>query len=499
MSHHLRAFTRMWVYLGLGAVLVAAAFWAQWVPEQRTDWVYGEPPVLASLLRPGAPAPAGRPVTPSLEAIPGTLTRMVLPTVLPERDVPTVVPPGDDLILAHYMAWFQTPAVSGKWAHWVWDPDEDGGQDAQDHIPSRMNEQGEPDLASAHRPWIGAYDSSDPAVIEYHLASAWAAGIDGFVVDWYGPQNDIDRALDQVFEIVDAWRALYGFRFFLAITYEEQILQPFGGAMEREAMASAHLRYALDRYAARDAYLRVDGAPVIFYFEQWVEGIPGLLRPDQLARVRDSLPELYLLYMGAEEEFLGTSEGFFSWVSGANRDPADWGQAYVNWVYGEMDRRAEKHGHKLNVGSVWPGFDDSLVWGWGDVPRYIDRQDGLIYAQTWESALRDQAERKRESVSWVQIVTWNDWNEGTEIEPSQEYGYDYLEATQRYAARYTGRKMPLLALRIAETIFLARRAQPGQNTEAMIDRVYRHFFAGQFESAWDLLRAAGFAGEEHER
>jgi len=32
-------------------------------------------------------------------------------------------------------------------------------------------------------------------------------------------------------------------------------------------------------------------------------------------------------------------------------------------------------------------------------------------------------------LDWVVIETWNDWNEGTEIEPSIEDGYQYLILT----------------------------------------------------------------------
>jgi len=37
----------------------------------------------------------------------------------------------------------------------------------------------------------------------------------------------------------------------------------------------------------------------------------------------------------------------------------------------------------------------------------------------------------------VQLVTWNDWGEGTQIEPSVEFGYRDLEATQRERRRMT--------------------------------------------------------------
>lgn len=43
---------------------------------------------------------------------------------------------------------------------------------------------------------------------------------------------------------------------------------------------------------------------------------------------------------------------------------------------------------------------------------------------TLEQALRSKA-------SLIQIATWNDWGEGTIIEPSVEFGYRDLQTTQR--------------------------------------------------------------------
>ncbi len=457
----------------------------------ETDWVFPTPaasPEAARAVAMTPPAPTASPQAGS--AAPP------LPTSEPDIMVPSPAPPDDGLVLAHYMVWFKTPDYSGKWQKWDWDPDGDGGEDAQDHLPGRLRPDGNPDLATPYQPLIGPYDSSDPAAIEYQLALAWASGIDGFVVDWYGPQDNghTDRALALTFDVVERWRTEYGFRFFMAVTYEEQLLLQLDNDRQREETATTHLSYILNNYTAKDSYLRYQSSPLIFYFEAWPDGSAGLLRPDQLAQIQAGLPPFYLLYMGAETDFMDVSQGFYSWLSGANDNPADWGQDYADWVYGEMDYRSEKHDLKINIGSVWAGFDDSMVWGWGQSPRFIDRQDGQVYAQTWDRALRDQAQRNRQSPAWVQIVTWNDWNEGSQIEPALEYGNYYLETTQQYAARYSGRQMlSPAALKIPPAIYFARQNRPGPATEAVITEAYRYFFAGQFDAALAVLERAGFA------
>ena len=423
------------------------------------------------------------------------------PPLDPEAAVPSQPTPAPQLteaearILAHYMVWFRTPAHSGYWYHWDWDPNGNGGSDATDHIPERLDANGRYDLATVHYPLIGPYDSLDPALIEYQLTSAWAAGISGFVVDWYGPNDveGIDRAAYQVLQKIEDWQARYGFDFYLALTYEEQILQRVPQTQQAET-AVAHFNHILETYTNSPAYLHYQDDPVIFMFQAWPDGQPGLLTPSQLQQVQDSLPDFHLLYMGAEQAYLPVTDGFYSWVGGTNSDPADWGEEYANWLFPEQDFQTEQHQLDLTVGSVWAGFDDSGVNAWDvngtGTPRFVDRQNGAVYAETWQRALQDKTTRQRLSPAWVQIVTWNDWNEGSEIEPSVEDGRFYLEQTQLFAATYSGTRLPPTALLISELIYRARQEAPGPETEAVIGEIYSLFFNYQFAAAYDRLVAA---------
>jgi len=80
---------------------------------------------------------------------------------------------------------------------------------------------------------------------------------------------------------------------------------------------------------------------------------------------------------------------------------------------------------------VFPGFDDSGVWGWGGGPRVLDRQDGDTYEQTWRAAL------ELEPLITI-MMTFNDWNEGTQIEPSLEDDFKYATMTLEFAEQWKG-------------------------------------------------------------
>jgi len=61
------------------------------------------------------------------------------------------------------------------------------------------------------------------------------------------------------------------------------------------------------------------------------------------------------------------------------------------------------------------------------------RQDGQTYAVLWEEAIRAQPD-------WVLITSWNEWHEGSEIEPSWEDGDQYLKLTAKYAPGFLAAK-----------------------------------------------------------
>src|ERR1035438_10848808 len=80
------------------------------------------------------------------------------------------------IVMVYYMPWFTAKPYSGSWG-WHW---------TMDHFnPATLNASGERQIASWYYPLIGPYDSSDPAVLEYHVLLMKLAGIAGVTVDWY--------------------------------------------------------------------------------------------------------------------------------------------------------------------------------------------------------------------------------------------------------------------------------------------------------------------------
>jgi hypothetical protein len=59
----------------------------------------------------------------------------------------------------------------------------------------------------------------------------------------------------------------------------------------------------------------------------------------------------------------------------------------------------------------------------------MDRLDGQTYRTLWEEAIKAEPD-------WIFVKSWNEWPEGTEIEPSLELGDNYLKITAEYSERF---------------------------------------------------------------
>ncbi len=79
------------------------------------------------------------------------------------------------------------------------------------------------------------------------------------------------------------------------------------------------------------------------------------------------------------------------------------------------------------IATVMPGYDDTRT---GRANAFVrDREGGAYYAASWQAAMASRP-------AWIVITSFNEWPEGTYIEPSQAYGRLYLDLTAQWAARF---------------------------------------------------------------
>ena len=381
---------------------------------------------------PVTPANPSNPSTPDTPSTPETPTE-TLTAQLPAKT-------NAMKIYAHYMPWFVSPSASGVWNHWT----------------MSANAVNSSNFASWYHPLTDAYASNDPDILDYQCLLMKYAGIDGVMVDWYGTQqkNDYPQNEENTRALL---KAIEKAKLKFAIVYEDATLDGLddGG---KQTQARSDMQYLNTDYFKSDSYVKNGDQPLLLCF-----GPQQLTTPKGWNFAFGTLatkPQFIVLngFSGrANDANYTTSQGEFLWVN-------------PNPTYGD----AKNFG--MYIGGAMPGFHDHYKEsGQGSGYTTYDREDGQLFERQLSAA-------KNAGLDWVQISTWNDYGEGTIIEPTTEFGYQYLEIVQQFA----GVSYDATQLEIIYQWYLAAKAK-GSN-DSNVKQAYDYLNALQPDKAAALLK-----------
>lgn len=269
-----------------------------------------------------------------------------------------------------------------------------------------------------NRPESGLYDSLDPAVIARQIDQARAAGVTGFITSWDGEDNRRDRVLEALVAAAPEG--------FSITTY----IETAGGSPEALAERLDRLHR---RFAGRPRWLVLEGRPCVFVFDRvWQQlGAEGW----SAARVRHaeaSSGGFAVVGPANSEAEIAARRGLFEalHIYSMQFQTDGWRIAFGAFARRWLGRwvRAQR-GLAVTTATLLPGYDDRrLDDRTGDRPT-TPRRSGRTYRMLWDAALGARPD-------WVLIVSWNEWLEGTEIEPSVEHGRRELETTRAMSGRF---------------------------------------------------------------
>jgi hypothetical protein len=310
-------------------------------------------------------------------------------------------------IYMHYMPWFETKESSPdhQWGyHWKM-----GNKN-----PDMMDANGRREIASHYYPLIGPYHSGDKDVIENHLLMMKYAGIDGVLIDWYGTYNLNDYRInkenaEQLIDMLDEVGLEY------AIVYEDRFLTNIvdaGLAPTIISAAKTDFSYLQNNYFNDANYIKINDKPLLLNF-----GPITLTQPSDWTSAFSGLnPKPTFLTLWYESADAGANaSGEYSWVYQDNTHISNF---YANKLP-NLD---------VAIGSAYPGFNDYYQQGGGGagIGWTIDHNNGATLDATLAMA-------QNANLKYLQLVTWNDFGEGTMIEPTVEFGYTYVEKIKTFA------------------------------------------------------------------
>jgi hypothetical protein len=315
------------------------------------------------------------------------------PNVPADLDLDNDAERRDDIVAAFFYPWYENPNTSSRWRHWEGDGKQPPRTWTSRYLPDY------PD--STWNPAVQLYDSRNVQVLRWQDRAMARAGIDIAISSWWGIGSAEDLALAKAIRTCKSvqW----------CIYYEAEA---YGDPSAQKIFQD--IKSVIDRYGPTRNYAKVDN--------KWLVFVYGAHGNETAARWRDAKARLagqgYLVYLNADTGDAGPANA---------PDPWDAVHRYMPVIY---------HGSTRAL----PDVDDSAwvspgFWGVTEATAALPRSLSA-FSSGWE-----EATSSREHHRFMLIETWNEWHEGTQIEPGQaidpnptgykpggyDYGYDYID------------------------------------------------------------------------
>ena len=252
--------------------------------------------------------------------------------------------------------------------------------------------------AKVDYPLLGRYSSDDRSVMLQQIQLAKAAGINGFIVSWKST-DVLNRRLEQLIELADQEN------FKLAVIYE-------GLDFNRDPLpvntVAGDLDYFIQHFATRKPF-DLFSKPLLIWSGTWK------YTPQEISQVTQPRRSS-LLILASERNVKG-----YQRLSGSiDGNAYYWSSVNPDTFTGYLDKLSQMGKAVHQSGGIWipsaaPGFDARLIGG----TNVVDRKNGDTFRSQLATALAS-------SPDVLGIISWNEFSENSHIEPSQKYGYSYL-------------------------------------------------------------------------
>ncbi len=290
-----------------------------------------------------------------------------------------------------YYPWYGNPEFDARksgtnsegWRHW------------------QQNVRGSPrlppnDIGSNFYPALGAYSSSDPKVVSQHMKWIAQTGVGVVVMSWSGQGSWSDERTMLVLDSAQEQGLEVAF-----------LLEPYEGSTPESIKAD--INYIYHKYGYHQAFHRVNHS-TSYGPSNRPRGVFYVFNPLAIGSWEDWRVMLDSIRKQADDAFFVAqrlsdkpiTQGHFDGVFTYDTYAVD-GDSFA-----ALNKSIIESGGVF-APSVGPGYDETrAIFGSG---RQKSREDGKRYDSMWEYAIDSGSQ-------WVTVTSFNEWHEGTQIEPA---------------------------------------------------------------------------------
>lgn len=280
-------------------------------------------------------------------------------------------------------------------------------------------------------PVLGWYAEGEPEVADWHIKWAVENGLSFFIYDWYwrDGREQLGAALNQGF-----LKARYNALMKFAVMWANH--KPYSSHTPEQLLEVTD--YWLEHYFRRPNYLTIDGKPYVSFFSPG-ELISNLGSPRATRAALDAMRErakaaglsgLHIAACGGTDRpsLEALKEAGFDSVTGYNYLRT--GAAAIHSLYRQFLLGHEDIWQRIHNADVLPCIP-LLTVGWDARPWHGPRTERKFARQTVcfaEGLRRLKAHLDATGGKTAILEAWNEWGEGSYIEPNAEFGFGDLEA-----------------------------------------------------------------------
>ncbi len=290
----------------------------------------------------------------------------------------SLVDAAERLTFIYYYAWYANEPYDGAWLHW-----QDYG-----HNPPR-------DISSSFYPKLGAYSSNDPGVVDQHMRWIAGANINVLIYSWWGRDDTTNRSVKAVLDSAADYN--------LSVVF---LIEPYVGRTVKSICAD--IEYLEQTYGKHPAFFRIS-RKTLYNSSSAERPVFFIYQPDYTDHelrylcdtVHNSPGDSILLLQSTDASLVerAHTDGIFAYEAVQK----------IMDLYPGITARVKALGG-IFVPCVSPGFNVNKTFGRRTV-LFRPRRMGKQYDEWWEKTLISDPE-------FVAIITFNEWHEGTQIEPA---------------------------------------------------------------------------------